>query len=176
MSKLSLVQQCISNPHPRIDIGVDCSDETILKRQEKNAADWERPSCVDHAGARACDVNVIVASFARQGIAPRDIPGRVGQFLDNTKIPNFYEAFEIVQNAQTLFDELPPKVRRAMDNNPAFMEDFIKDSTNFDFLVKEGVLVPQVKPDPDDAPLDKKTFKDIMKKSKPMETNVSEVK
>jgi len=154
------------NPHDYVKRSIDCSDETLQKRLEKDAHSWELPSRVDQAQAKASDINVIVATFGKQGIQPRDIPGRVGQFIDNTKIPDYYQAFEILENATTLFNDLPVKIRRLMDNNPALLERFLTDPSNKDILIKEGVLIPRPKVDPDSAPLDKKTFKEAMSKSK----------
>lgn len=160
----------VMNPHEYKSVGIDCSDETLQKRLEKDAHAWELPSRVDQSQAKAQDINVMMATFARQGIRPSDVPGRVGQFLDNTQIPSFYEAHEILKNAENLFNDLPVNVRRLMDNNPALMEQFLTDPQNEDILIKEGILIPRPKLDPDDQPLDKKTFKEMMNKQKPTES------
>lgn len=154
------------NIHDYVESGIDCSDEHLQKRLEKDAHIWELPSRVDQSQAKASDINVIIATFGKQGIQPSDIPGRIGQFLDNTEIPDYYQAFQILKNAETLFNDLPVNVRRLMDNNPALMESFLSDPQNKELLIKEGILIPKPQIDPDNAPLDKKTFKEAMSKNK----------
>lgn len=157
----------VSNVFPRVRSVVDCSDEAIIEREQKgSAAAWELPSGVDQAGARAADINVIVATFGKQGLRPSDIPGRVGEFLDNTQIPDFLSAFEIIENAKQLFEQLPVSVRRAMDHDPSRLEEFLRDKNNEEMLYKEGVFERKPIIDPETAPLDKKTFKEVMKGEK----------
>lgn len=155
--------RCVSNPHPYVETAIDCSDKSI---DIETCKDWELRSHVDQAGALSADVNVIVNTYARQGVFGKDIPGRVGQFLDNTKIPSFQEAFDILQEATDLFEQLPVEVRKAMDHDPSQMETFLTNKDNHDMLYKYGVLERKKVVDPDDAPLDKKTFKEAMKSPK----------
>lgn len=157
--------KCVSNPHPRVRVAHDCSDASI------GELPWELESRVDQASAKSSDINVIMATFGKQGITPADVPGRIGHFIDNTKIPSFLEAFDIVQEAKDLFLQLPHQVRSAMNNDPALMESFISDKKNHQFLYDYGVLEKKPVKDPDDVPLTTKSFKDVLEKTfKPKES------
>jgi len=151
----------VANPHVYVESGIDCSDKSV------GELPWELESCVDHASAKSCDVNVIVATYANQGLRPRDIPGRVGEFLDNTQIPTFQQAFDLVKNAEQLFNQLPIEVRKAMNHDPSQLEMFLTNEDNKEMLYKYGVFERKPVVDPDDAPLDKKTFKEVMSQQSP---------
>ena len=102
------------------------------------------------------DINYIMSQYQKTGMLP-GFSKKNPQFIDETTIPDFLTAFEVVTAAKELFNELPAIVRRAMDNNPANLEAFCSDPENQDFLVKHGVMeIPSV---PEEKPL--LTKKDI---------------
>lgn len=94
----------------------------------------------DQSFKNSCDVNIIMAQYAKTGMLPQNtsIPAR---FIDNTTIPSLEHAFDIVNAAYEAFFELPPTIRKLMDNDPSKLENFIADDNNRDLLIKNGILV-----------------------------------
>lgn len=135
----------ITNHHElRRDVSIDCSSPILTDQSYKNA----------------CDINVIMANYAKTGLLPH-MQNSEPQYIDNTEIPNLMEAFEITQRASELFYSLPADVRRLMDNDPAQLENFINNPENADILLKNGVLVKREEPKED--PL-LKEFKQLIDK------------
>lgn len=111
---------------------------------------------VDQSFKNACDINVIMQQYAKTGMLP-SFPHKTEQYIDNTQIPPFLDAFQTVQKAHDLFYDLPAQIRLLMSNDPSQLEMFIADPLNQPILLQHGVLVPQKpKPQPD------ATLKDVI--------------
>lgn len=115
----------VSCAQPRRRVQIDCSG----------------PGLTDQSFKKMCDINQIVATYQKTGMFP-NFKAREPRYVDNTQVRPFLEAFDIVKEAKALFMELPAVVRKAMDNNPANFETFIRDEKNTEFLFQHGVLVP----------------------------------
>lgn len=111
-----------------------------LKLQRKCDIDCSEPILTDQSYKQACDINNIMAQYAKTGYLPQNItvPAR---YVDNTLIPSFEQSYEIVLKAQEAFYQLPADIRKLMDNDPSQLENFISDPANTDILVSRGVLV-----------------------------------
>jgi len=114
---------CITNPHARVSALTNCSE----------------PILTDQSYKKSTDINVIMSQYAKTGMLPQ-YPSKNPVYIDETLIPDVLTSFNVVNRAQELFQELPAIVRKAMDNNPALMENFIADPENTHFLLKHGVL------------------------------------
>lgn len=110
----------------RIDVSIDCSS----------------PQLTDQSYAQSCDINNIMAQYAKTGMLPLQQNAQPS-YIDNTMIPNLEEAFNIVKLASEAFYELPAYIRRQMDNDPAMLEIFVSNPENEDVLIKYGVLKPK---------------------------------
>lgn len=137
----------ITNHHLELrrDISIDCSEPKLTDQSYKNM----------------CDINVIMANYAKTGVFGHETltPPR---FIDNTTIPNLIEAYDIVTRAENLFYELPADIRRLMDNDPSQLEAFVQNPENEAILLKNGVLVKKEEPKPSDIQELTKTIKDHM--------------
>ena len=123
----------ITNHHElRRDVSIDCSS----------------PILTDQSYAKACDINVIMANYAKTGLLP-NFPEKQPIFIDNTTIPNLMEAFNISNKAIEMFFDLPADVRKLMDNDPANLELFISNPENADILAKNGLIVKKLAQVPD---------------------------
>lgn len=100
----------------------------------------------DQSSKKQCDINNIMAHYAKTGMLPNMTTAQP-QFIDNTLIPDLNTAFEITNRAIEQFKELPPNIRKLMDNNPANLEHFVRDPKNADVLIKAGILLPQITPE-----------------------------
>lgn len=121
--------KCISNPHERIRVSLDCSS----------------PVLVDQSSKKQCDINNIMAQYAKTGMLPQ-FRSKEPLYIDETLIPDAITSFNMVNEARELFLELPSRVRKAMDNDPRLMESFLADPENKDFLIKHGVLLERKQP------------------------------
>jgi len=108
------------------------------------------PSQTDQSFKRSCDINHIMEQYRKTGMFP-NFRTREPRYIDNTSIPPFLEAFEMVNTARELFYDLPAPVRKLMDNDPSQLEIFIKDPANQDILLKHGVLEARKEPPKDDT-------------------------
>ena len=117
----------ITNHHElRRDVSIDCSSPILTDQSYKNA----------------CDINIIMANYAKTGLLPT-FREQNPIYIDNTTIPNLMEAFEISNRAIEMFNDLPPDVRRLMDNDPANLEQFVLNPENAEILAKNGMILKQ---------------------------------
>jgi phage internal scaffolding protein len=92
------------------------------------------------------DVNRILAKYKKTGII-NSINGGEALYGDFSKVSNFQDALELVQNATDEFMEIPAQVRAKFDNDPAKLLDFMDDESNHDKARDMGLL-PQLPPKP----------------------------
>lgn len=114
----------ITNHHElRRDVSIDCSEPILTDQSFKNS----------------CDINVIMASYAKTGMLPQSTT-QEPRYIDNTTIPNLEQAFSIVNTATEMFFDLPPTIRKLMDNDPSKLESFVMDPKNKNLLIQEGII------------------------------------
>lgn len=147
----------ITNHHElRRDISIDCSEPKLTDQSFKNQ----------------CDINVIMANYAKTGVfghVNRSEP----KYIDNSNIPSLEQAFEVVYAAEEAFYELPADIRKLMDNNPSQLENFISNKENADLLLKHGVLMERKKPEESET---SKLTKEIGKLTEKLGTGGSHAK
>lgn len=102
--------------------------------------DCSEPKITDQSYKSMCDINNIMANFAKTGMLSHTTTIQP-TFVDNTLIPSLEHAHDIVKAATTAFYELPPTVRKLMDNNPQNLENFVQDPENSEILQKHGILI-----------------------------------
>lgn len=108
----------------RRDVGIDCSS----------------PVLTDQSFANSCDINVIMAQYAKTGMLPQSSMSDP-RYIDNTLVPSFERVCDIVSEARIAFDALPAPVRSLCGNNPENLESVLTDPFHRQFLVDQGVLV-----------------------------------
>lgn len=134
---------------------VDCSIET-------------HGGGADQSSKKQCDINNIMAQYAKSGMLPQ-INSSEPRFIDNTLIPDLNTAFEVTNRAIELFKELPPTIRKLMDNNPANLESFIQDPNNYGTLLKNGIIVENKPPETEITLKDiNETLKQNIKTTEPL--------
>lgn len=115
----------ITNHHElRRDISIDCSEPKLTDQSFKNA----------------CDINVIMANYAKTGMLSH-VTTLQPKYVDNTTIPSLEAAYDIVNAAEDAFYNLPPDIRKLMDNDPSQLENFIQNPDNTDILLKNGIII-----------------------------------
>jgi len=119
--------------------------------RRRTIIDCSEPKLTDQSHKNMCDINLIIAQYQKTGLF-QHISKIQPQYKDNTTNPTLEASFNFVNQALNLFNQLPPTIRKLMDNNPANMDSFISNPENADILKKHGLLVekPQVlKPNTD---------------------------
>lgn len=88
--------------------------------------------------AEESDINNIMKRYA----AGMPIPSgtRPPVFDDFSNVPDFAQAYEIVQRSTELFQQLPSDIRERFGNDPQLLLAFLQDSRNRDEACKLGLL------------------------------------
>lgn len=108
--------------------------------------------------AEEADVNVMLRKFGVTGVLP--VVDRKPFFADFSNIPDYQTALNMVKEMDAAFMQLPAEVRKAIDNDPARVEEWISNPENKEAALKMGLLErePVVEPIPvrvlADAPVD----------------------
>lgn len=112
----------------------------IQELRKRVQIDCSHPKLTDQSFKKQCDINNIMMQYSKTGLLPQ-MSIQTPKFQDNTLIPDLNTAFEHVNNAIDAFKELPPYIRKLMDNNPSNLESFISNTENHDILIKHGLIV-----------------------------------
>lgn len=96
------------------------------------------------------DVNNIVAKSNR-GIAPSFTNRAVARYMDTSNTPDIAEAFNIIQEAQEAFLQLPAALRLELDNDPVNITQLTQDQARRFKLLKEPPTPSQPSPTPPGA-------------------------
>jgi len=88
-----------------------------------------------------CDINVLMSRYMATGELP-NLNEREPQYLDATGF-DYQEQMNFVAGAQTLFNELPSRIRNRFDNDPGLFLDFCSNENNRSEMAEMGLLKPQ---------------------------------
>jgi len=91
-----------------------------------------------------CDVNKIIAKFKKTGQITH-ISSSSGQYMDISNKPDYLTAMNTIVQAQQSFMQLPAKLRKRFDNDPAQLLEFVHDEKNRQEAIDLG-LVPKPSP------------------------------
>jgi phage internal scaffolding protein len=111
---------------PTLDVGVDCSVEPSLTRQD------------DLAG---CDINVIMAPYERVSLADMAVDLAPSVFVDLASAPDFRQAADMIAHANEAFAALPASLRKRFSNDPSDFLAFMEDPSNTDESIRLGLRV-----------------------------------
>ena len=91
-----------------------------------------------------CDVNKILSQYIKKGVdvftQKHDL-----HYADVTTGNDYHEAMNTIAKANSMFADLPSKIRNDFDNDPALFLDFVGDPENIDYLVERGLAKPESK-------------------------------
>lgn len=102
--------------------GLDCSDSPTRAQQHFRDE---------------CDINVLVARFARTGV-PEAPPAPPMSAFD--EIFDYQSAMQTVIDARSSFQSLPSNIRSRFQNDPAQFLSFIYDSNNRSEAISLGLI------------------------------------
>lgn len=89
-----------------------------------------------------CDINNIMARYAKTGILPDNLNPAMPQYLDATGF-DFSIAMNLVAEATSSFAQLPADVRSDFNHDPALFLDFVADPANGPKLAEMGLTSDQ---------------------------------
>jgi phage internal scaffolding protein len=89
-----------------------------------------------------CDINHIMARYQSTGELPRLNQG-TAQFLDVSASLQFQDSMNFIAEAQSMFNELPSRIRDRFYNDPAQFLDFCSNPKNTVELASMGLLTPE---------------------------------
>lgn len=115
--------------HEQVDKGIDCSNDEPMTQQQ----------FTDDV-----DINNIVNRFLATGfINPLLI--REGQplFGDVSTVFEYKEALDYINEAKTMFEELPAKIRDRFENDPFKLLEFVADDKNYKEAYALGLVEPR---------------------------------
>ena len=106
------------------------------------------PSMTDQSFTSESDINNIVANYRKTSVIPQTI-NQALQYFDTTQVPSFQDAQNVVSRAKSMFEQLPAEIRFLCNNNPANVENILKDPRNTEILTKHGFLMETPAPAPE---------------------------
>lgn len=96
------------------------------------------PGLTEQAHKKETDMNYILRDYARTGFIKhaKNFQGR----YDDVAVQDFQEAMFIVNQAQSMFAELPGHLRKRFQNDPAEFLEFVQNPENGDEMLRLGIL------------------------------------
>ena len=115
---------------------------TVLDRPPSNGLRCADASLTRQEFVEESDINNIMKRYA----AGMPIPSGTRQpvFDDFSNVPDYAQAFAIVQRSQEAFAQLPSEVRERFANDPQQLLAFLNDEKNRDEAVKLGLIAQSV--------------------------------
>lgn len=108
---------------------------------------WDKISCPHPGGGKSmtkqsfseeCDINVINRKYIKTGQVPY-INVKTPLYGDFTSADEFQRTLERVEQAEQLFDKLPPAVKRRVHHDPAEYIEFCTNPENLAELRELGL-------------------------------------
>ena len=101
-------------------------------------------SRVKQAFGSECDINSIMARYAKTGVFPPASSAPL--YADVSGIVDYQQCLQVVREAEETFDALPSRIRERFGNSPAQLIAFLSDDANREEAVKLGLV--EVEPPP----------------------------
>ncbi|QXP44308.1 MAG: internal scaffolding protein [Arizlama microvirus] len=91
-----------------------------------------------------CNINVIMSRYMNTGVIDF-VSKHQPHYADVTAL-DYQSAMQAVAQAQSMFHELPSKIRSRFENNPAAFLEFVQDPRNQAEAHELGLLKPDYQP------------------------------
>lgn len=108
------------------------------------------PSMTKQSDMEDADINNIVNRFIRTGELPTNI--RTPSYADYEGITDYHTAMNVITEAQSNFNKLPPAIRARFDNDPGQFVEFVTDPKNLEEVRGMGLAPPAKAPEAPMAP------------------------
>lgn len=99
-----------------------------------------------------CDINKLMARYANSGQLPatNPYPARYGDFSD---VPDFQQAVNQVNEANSAFADLPSAIRTRFGNDPTQLLEFMANPANEAEAIELGIIPAKTVPTPLETPI-----------------------
>ena len=135
----------IETPFVRSAFNYDADYHSELSGTDASVAhmeahrDTEKVRCAQQQFKDECDINVLVERYGITGELPVG-DRRPIDAADFTEVTDYQTALNQLITAQNAFMDLPAKVRKEFDNDPAKLLEFLNDSNNKDEAIRLGII------------------------------------
>ena len=85
-----------------------------------------------------CDINLILARFEKTRVI--DHHSVYGERYSEVLPSTLLEAYQTVEEAESMFMDLPARTRKKFANDPAAFLGFVQDEANLDEMAEMGLL------------------------------------
>lgn len=110
----------------------------------------DQPEVTKQSFREECDINNIIRQFQRTGVV-RHLNEARASFADISELGDFHDAIALVELASESFMELPAKVRKVFDHDPAKFLDAAHDPEKR-YLLEAAGLIPAERPEDEVQP------------------------
>lgn len=121
------------------------------------------PSLTKQSSKDECDINTIMAKYAKTGILEHTREHH-GEYGDYAEASTFLESQIIVHEAQEMFNTIPANVRKDFNNSPAEFLEFVQNPDNIPEMIDMGLATLRQKtfeaPEPTDETTSEKSTAD----------------
>lgn len=111
---------------------------------------FSKPSRTKQAMKDECDINNILRKYEKTGMVTH-VAKHGGEYGFVPAI-DLMGAYETIQRAEAMFEDLPAAARKRFENSPMKFLEFVQDPANRDELVKLGLGKETVTPTPAPTP------------------------
>ena len=120
--------------------------QTLYDHDPLPGVEFTQPTQTQRHFQSDCDINKIMAKFFRCGQFPH-LNAAQPTYGDVSEPFSFRDAQNYIIDAEERFMELPAKIRKRFDNNPARLLDFLGDAENIDEAIRLGLVeAPRTSP------------------------------
>lgn len=120
--------------------------QTVYERDFLPGVSFTQPTQTQRHFRADCDINNIMAKFFRSGQFPH-LNAASASFGDVSEEFTFRDAQNYIIEAEERFLDLPAKLRKRFDNDPAKLLDFLGDAENLDEAIRLGLVeAPRTSP------------------------------
>lgn len=115
--------------YEQVDKGIDCSNDEPITQQQFTAD---------------VDINNIVNRFLETGfVNPLLVRDGEPVFGDVSTVIDYKESLDYINEAKTMFEELPAKIRDRFNNDPFKLLEFVADDKNYKEAQDLGLVEPK---------------------------------
>lgn len=105
---------------------------------ERVQIDFPLPTLTIQSPAEECEINNILAKYAKTGLITHVREG--GRYEDLPPGTDYHEAMTLVIEAQQSFEGLPATIRKEFGNDPAAFLTFVENPENVQRMGELGLL------------------------------------
>lgn len=108
-------------------------------------------SMTEQSHKDSCDIVLIMNKAQKTGMV-QHLAKNQGQYMDLASRPDYHEAMNIIAEAKSTFETIPPKIREKFHNDPSEFLEFIQDKENRAEMLELGFTDDHLPPKEEEPP------------------------